>query len=69
MTLMEYAFFHCAHMILQDQCPPDSRHYLCMKEEDDSIRDCSQCWNNYLWGLSMGTIAPYDKRSKKGAIP
>ena len=56
MTIKEAAFQQCAFMILHDQCPPDSKHYLCMKEEDDSIGDCTQCWSNYVWGLTMGTI-------------
>jgi len=59
MTITEAAFSQCAFMILFDQCPPDTNHYLCMKEEDDSIVDCTQCWSNYLWGLTMGTIEPY----------
>lgn len=56
MTITEAAFFQCAQMILFDQCPPESKYYLCMKDEDDSIRDCTQCWSNYLWGISIGTI-------------
>lgn len=46
-------FLHCATMILHDQCPPDVNHYLCMKEEDDNIHDCTQCWHNYLWCLEF----------------
>lgn len=56
MTIAEAAFSQCEFMILHDQCPPETRHYLCMKEEDDSIRDCTQCWSDYLWGLTMGKI-------------
>ena len=56
MTITELAFSECAFMILHDQCPPDNKHYLCMKEEDGCLVDCTQCWSNYLWGLAMGTI-------------
>ena len=57
MTILESALSHCAFMILHDQCPPDNKHYLCKKMEDDSIGDCcAQRWNNYLFGLTMGTI-------------
>lgn len=55
MTVKEAAFSHCALMILNDQCPPDRRHYLCMREEDDTA-DCTQCWSNYIWGMIMGKI-------------
>lgn len=43
-------------MILNDQCPPERKHYLCMQGEDDTARDCTQCWSNYLWGITFGTI-------------
>ena len=57
MTLMESALSHCAFMILHDQCPPERKHYPGMRVEDDSIGDCcTQCWNDYLFGLTMGTI-------------
>ena len=57
MTMKEAAFQHCAFMILHDQCPPDRKHYLCMKEEDALVGpDCIQCWNDFLWGLTMGTV-------------
>lgn len=65
MTMKEAAFQQCAFMILADQCPPDRKHYLCAIEEDDTDRDCTQCWSNYLWGLSMGTIELPEM--KKGA--
>ncbi len=55
-TMKEAAFRQCAFMILNDQCPPDRKHYLCAKEEDGIINDCTQCWSNYLWGLTMGVI-------------
>lgn len=55
MTIIEAAFRQCAFMILHDQCPPDRKHYLCMVSED-CTGDYTQCWSNYLWGLTMGTI-------------
>lgn len=55
MTVKEAALQQCALMILSDQCPPDRKHYLCMMGEDET-GDCTQCWSNYLWGLTMGTI-------------
>ena len=56
LTTKENAFRKCALMILHDQCPPERKHYLCMKVEDDSAADCTQCWDNYLWGLAAGTV-------------
>lgn len=56
LTEKESALAECANMILFDQCPPDRMHYLCMKEEDDTICNCTQCWRDYLWGIRAGTI-------------
>ncbi len=53
LTKKELSFLECARMILADQCPPDRRHYLCMKSED-CTGDCSLCWNNYLWAIGSG---------------
>lgn len=60
LTHKEHEFLQCAHMILADQCPPDRKHYLCMKQEDDT-GDCTQCWSNYLWGIGTGAIEPCKK--------
>lgn len=54
-TKKERDLWRCALMILRDECPPDRKHYLCMKGEDDTP-DCAMCWNNYLWGVGGGTI-------------
>lgn len=56
MTKKENALRQCALMILYDQCPPERKHYLCMKEEDDGTFDCTQCWDNYLSGIAAGTV-------------
>lgn len=56
MTEKENALHKCARMILLDQCPPDRKHYLCMVGEDDSDRDCTLYWNNYMWALLAGTV-------------
>lgn len=56
LTKKEYDLRQCALMILRDQCPPERKHYLCMKEEDDGTFDCTQCWDNYLSGIAVGTI-------------
>lgn len=58
MTEKEAAFLRCARMILNDGCPPERDHYMCMKCDDD-VGDCTQCWDNYLLGLSIGIIEPY----------
>ena len=52
-TKKESDLQRCAFMILRDQCPPDRKHYLCMKQEDDT-GDCTLCWDNYLWGVIAG---------------
>lgn len=58
-TSKTYALYKCARMILDDQCPPEREHYLCMKQEDDTGA-CTQCWDNYLWGLFTETIEPHE---------
>lgn len=65
MTKKERNLHECACMILHDQCPPDRNHYLCMVSEDDTALDCTQCWDNYLWGVVEGTIELPSRR--KGA--
>lgn len=68
MNEREAVFLQCAHMILNDQCPPERGHYLCMNCDDD-VGDCTQCWFNYLWGLSVGTIDPHKARvAIKGGV-
>lgn len=63
MTKKEYALRQCARMILDDQCPPERKHYLCMKAEDESAVDCTKCWDDYLWGIAVGTVElPNDGR-------
>jgi len=52
-------------MILRDECPPDRKHYLCMKQEDDT-GDCSLCWSNYLWGIGSDEIKP--RREKRDIV-
>ncbi len=64
LTQKESAFLQCAYMILADQCPPERKHYLCMKQEDDT-GDCAQCWSNYLYGLGTGNIEPYKLRGRR----
>lgn len=56
MTKKENDIYKCARMILQDQCPPDCKHYLCAKEEDDGTFDCLLCWDSYLRGVVAGMI-------------
>lgn len=49
----------CAHMILNDQCPPDRRAYLCMHGEEPED-GCLSCWSNYLHYVAAGkTGHPY----------
>lgn len=55
LTEKESTFFRCARMILLDQCPPDRKYYLCMTSED-CTGDCTQCWDNYLWGIGSDEI-------------
>ena len=42
-----YEMYSLARMILEDQCPPDNRMYLCKMCEDDCC-DCNLCWSRYL---------------------
>ncbi len=66
-TKKESALLKCARMILHDQCPPERKYYLCMKEEDDSTCDCTLCWNNYLWGVVSGVIE-VPKEEKRAVV-
>lgn len=54
---LEPELYECAQMILHDQCPPKQEYYFCMKQEDDSDMDCTQCWSNYLLKLYYGLEA------------
>lgn len=57
LTKRESEIYRCACMILNDQCPPDRKYYLCLRAEDDSIEsDCLLCWDNYLRSIAAGTI-------------
>lgn len=56
LTKKEFDLLKCARMILQDQCPPQRQHYLCMMGEDDSDLDCTLCWSNYLEGVAGDVI-------------
>ena len=60
LTKKECDLLDCARMILQDQCPPDSRHYLCLVSED-CTPDCTLCWINYMEGIA-GDIIELPKR-------
>lgn len=60
-----YEMYQLARMILQDQCPPDNRMYLCRMCEDDCL-DCTSCWNNYLlYVLNEGRQDPYASDRRK----
>lgn len=63
LTQKERALLECARMILQDQCPPQNRFYLCMVPEDDTP-DCALCWSRYMEGIAGGAI----ELPKKGAV-
>lgn len=44
--------FQLARMILNDQCPPDNRMYICNMGEEPEC-DCIRCWDNYLfWAVN-----------------
>ena len=42
-----------ALMILNNQCPPDNRAYLC-KQGEECEEDCPACWSNYLFYAANG---------------
>lgn len=66
MRTKESVFRDCALMILRDECPPAREHYLCMRGDDDTTRDCTQCWENYIWGISFGFIElPHKERGSR----
>lgn len=45
--------FSCALMILNDECPPDRRAYLCDHGEEPED-GCLRCWHNYLFFVANG---------------
>ena len=58
-------FLRCAQLILKDQCPPETKMWLCDMEEDFSD-SCTLCWQNYLDYLASNrTRDPYkwDRKS------
>ncbi len=67
MTKKEDAMHTCARMILYDQCPPDRKYYLCMKQEDDTGA-CAQCWENYMWDLAGGAVELLSEDRRKVAV-
>ena len=51
--------FQLARMILQDQCPPDNKMYLCNMGEELEC-DCVRCWDKYLfWAVNGYRGDPY----------
>lgn len=46
------SIFQLALMINRDECPPDNRMYYCNMGEDPE-RDCTMCWEKYLfWAVN-----------------
>ena len=64
-TAKEAALERCALMILADQCPPDRKHYLCMRQEDDTA-DCGLCWRNYIEAVLAGAADPHKEMKGVG---
>lgn len=31
-----------------DQCPEDTKYWLCNRHEDDAEDSCAECWLNYF---------------------
>lgn len=53
----------CAHMILEDQCPPEKGMNLCRHEDGELYGTegaCKRCWKNYLAYVAGGrSLNPY----------
>ena len=44
----------CALMILNDECPPNQKAYLCAIDDDNGEVRCNECWQNYLFAIANG---------------
>ena len=45
----------CAHLILDDGCPPEAGMQLCrMIEDDEGGEACRRCWDLYLLYVASG---------------
>lgn len=54
------SMYGLARMILNDQCPPDNRMYLCRMGESEEC-DCMACWDKYLlWAVNGYRGNPYE---------
>lgn len=53
----------CAHLILEDGCPPEKGMNLCHHEDGElygTEEACKRCWKNYLAYVAGGrTLNPY----------
>lgn len=53
----------CAHLILEDECPPEKGMNLCRHEDGElygTEEACKRCWKNYLAYVAGGrTLNPY----------
>lgn len=57
MTIKEQALFDAAKSILLDECPPDTKHYFCWNNPDDTEEPrCTECWMEYLDAVANGKI-------------
>lgn len=47
------SMMQCAMMILNNQCPPDNRCYLC-KQGEECEENCTECWSSFLFWVANG---------------
>ena len=55
------SFYEIGLMILDDQCPPDGKYYMCRMGCAGELDDvCARCWRLYMQHVaSAGTSDPY----------
>ena len=64
-VMAKESMFELARMILNDQCPPDNKMYLCRFGEEAECR-CVECWDRYLfWAVNGYRGDPYEFDRKK----
>ena len=55
------SFYEIGLMILDDQCPPDGKYYMCRMGCAGELDDvCARCWRLYMqYVASRGQSDPY----------
>ena len=50
----------CLRAALNDYCPPLREAYLCNRQEDDGLEDCSLCWVLFMRNCPVAGMKAFD---------